>query len=70
MALSKSLDVSLATVQHWVKIGLDAHKEGSRWEVKRADLKAFLLETKRLIGAYPKRTDRTDRREHASKTSA
>ena len=67
MALSKSLDVSLATVQHWVKIGLTAHKEGSRWEVKRADLKAFLMGTKRLIGAYPKRADR---REHATKTSA
>ncbi len=58
MALSKSLGVSLSTVQHWVKIGLSAAKVGARWEIKRADLKAFLLGTKRLIGAWSKRADR------------
>ncbi len=58
MALSKALGVTLATVQHWVAIGLTAKKAGSRWEVKRADLKSFLMETKRLIGAFPKRADR------------
>jgi excisionase family DNA binding protein len=69
LALSRALGVSLATVQHWVEIGLVAHKQGSRWEIKRADLKEFMHETRRLIGGYPERTDRSEK-QNATKTPA
>ena len=58
MALSKALGVSLSTIQHWASIGLPAKRDGTRWEIKRADLKEFLFGTKRLIGGFPKRADR------------
>lgn len=59
MALSKALGISLATVQHWAEIGLKASKQTSRWEIRRADLKQFLFDTRRLIGVYRKRADRS-----------
>lgn len=53
MALSRALDVSLATAQHWVATGLSARRSATRWSVRRADLLDFLRGTGRLIGTPP-----------------
>lgn len=51
--LATMLDVAMATVQHWIDIGLRSHKQKNRRIVRRADLIEFLRATKRLKGGKP-----------------
>jgi hypothetical protein len=48
--LATRLGVAMATVQHWIKIGLRSAKKGNRRIVKKSDLAEFLRATKRLKG--------------------
>ena len=48
--LAVELGVTLSTVQHWIKIGLKATKNGKRWKIKRSDVNKFLSDSSRLAG--------------------
>lgn len=48
--LAAMLNVAMASVQHWILIGLRSAKKGNRRIVKKADLVKFLRATKRLRG--------------------
>ncbi len=46
--LAVGLGVALSTVQHWIKIGLNATKVKKRWRISRADVRKFLNGSSRL----------------------
>ena len=51
--LATMLNVAMATVQHWIEIGLRSHKQKNRRMVRKSDLTEFLQATKRLKGGRP-----------------
>jgi len=57
--LATALGVAMATVQHWINIGLRSQKQQNRRMIRKADLIAFLQATKRLKGGSRETTQAT-----------